>query len=64
MLKKVIMAILAIGAIASFILLLGSAGALDANCISTKEGTKYMVIFTILFIICVSIDLILAKKGE
>ena len=62
MLKKAIMVILGIGAAISFLLLLGSAGALDENCISFTEGAKDMVIFTVLFMICVSIDLILANK--
>ena len=64
MIRKVIMFIFGIGAMLSFFLLLGAAGALDTNSISSSDGTKYMILFTALFGICVSVDLILDKKKE
>ena len=64
MFKKVMMVILGIGAIISLVLLIGSAGALDVDCIDFSTGAKDMVIFTLLFVICISIDLILANKED
>lgn len=64
MIRKAIMFIFGIGAAISFFLLLGAAGALDTNSISSSDGTKYMILFTVLFGICVSVDLILTKKEE
>ena len=57
MIRKAIMFIFGIGAAISFFLLLGAAGALDTNSISSSDGTKYMILFTVLFGICVSVEL-------
>lgn len=61
---KVIQVLLGLGAIVSLILVIASAGALDVNCIDFSTGAKDMIIFTLLFIICVSLNLIITKKED
>lgn len=62
--RKVLSAIFGVGAFISFTLLLGAAGAIDTDSIGFNTGSKYLVILTIVFVVCTILAQALSNKEE